>query len=87
MTTETPHAPNAEDREWVMRQFETAAQAKPPRSSAFKLTPRSVLEACGELFAEQRREIAALRERLDQLERGSVKPKLVAPSSSGSMIA
>jgi hypothetical protein len=85
MTTETPHAPNAEDRDWVMRQFETAAQTKPPRTPTFTLTPYLVLQACGAKLEEQRREIAALRERLDALERGSVKPKLVAPS--GSMIA
>jgi hypothetical protein len=84
MTTETPDAPSDADRDWIMRQFETAP-AKPSRSSTITLTPRAVLEACGTVFAEQRREIAALRERLDQLERGGTKPKLVAPP--GSMIA
>jgi hypothetical protein len=63
-----------------------------------RITGRSIIEACGEILAqqkkridsleaEQKREIAELRERLDQLERGSTKPKLVAPSPPGSMIA
>ena len=79
--------PTAEDRNWVQRQFETAVQAKPPRSSTFTLTPRSVLEAVGQVLSEQRREIAELRARLDAIERSGAKPKLVTPTAPGSMIA
>jgi hypothetical protein len=89
MTRETPDYDDAEFAET------RAPRPKHRTADTITLTARAVLEASAEIFAEQKarvdgleRELAALRERLDVVERGAkaAAPRLV-PAASGSMIA
>jgi hypothetical protein len=85
----THSSPNYDARDL---EFETAAP-KQRQTSTITITPLAVLEACGEIFAEQLKriegleaELKGLSEKLETIERGT-KPAARLVSPSGSMIA
>lgn len=95
MTTEVPDTTTTDaDRDWIKKQFETAVPRQ-RQTSTITITPLAVLEACGEIFAEQQkrtdgleRELKELRGKLETIERGT-KPaaRLVTPTNPGAVIA